>query len=277
MHRVGTGLLVAAVLGVGVAAAVDALPESAGNPANRVDASVPSIAGARGTITYSDQDCKLHALRLPDLRRVRAPTIQSCEPHVPTGGVGSWKGDVVWAGFGYQTVQLILSKTDLTRGLRALGRESADGYRARQAVALAGGRYAVLATASQAEWPRVLVLLAGTRVVGTVSFGDEAQMLRPSPSGRYVAVISQGEPGLRVFTRDGRAVRLPRLRDAHAIAWSPGERWTAIATRASIVVFETARPAGQLVRIPGLLATLIGAPSTTIAAGGVRGVDGRAA
>jgi hypothetical protein len=250
MWALGTGLVVTAVLGVGVAAAVDALPESAGHPAGRTGAGMPSIAGARGTITYSDQGCRLHALRLPSLRRVRAPTIESCEPHVPTGGIGAWKGDVVWAGFGYQTVQLILSKRELTRALRGLGGESAGGYSARQAVALAGGRYAVLAAASEAEWQRVLVLLAERRVVATVSFGDEAQMLRPSPGGRYVAVISRRGPGLRVFTRGGRAVRLPRLRGAHAIAWSPDERWTAIATRTSIFVFQTARPAGQLVRIP---------------------------
>lgn len=250
MRVLGTGLVVTVVLGVGVAAAVDALPESAGQPASRTRASMPPIAGARGVITYSDRNCRLHALRLPSLRPVRAPTIQSCEPHVPTGGIGAWKGDVVWAGFGYQTVQVILSRRNLTRALRELRREGADEYRARQAVALAGGRYAVLATASEVEWQRVLVLLAGRRVVATVSFGDEAQMLRPSPSGRYVAVISRGGPGLRVFTRDGRAVRLPRLADAHAIAWSPNERWTAMATRASIVVFETERPAGQLVRIP---------------------------
>src|SRR5918995_4611207 len=145
MRRLTTALVVAAVVGVGVAAAVDALSEKrapeAGPRRELVD--VLRDAGVRGTLTYSDEACRLHAIRLPSLRAARAPTIESCEPHVPTGGIGTWKGDVVWAGFGYQTVQIVLSKKDLTRGLARLGWRVTGGYRAHQAVSLAGGWYAV--------------------------------------------------------------------------------------------------------------------------------------
>jgi hypothetical protein len=36
----------------------------------------------------------------------------------------------------------------------------------------------------------------------------------------------------------------------HAIAWSPDERWTAVATRASVYVFRTEETDGTLIRIP---------------------------
>jgi hypothetical protein len=252
MRRLGTGLIVAAVVGVGIAAVVDALPEQRvelpGPPREVVDAL--RAAGVRGTLTYSDEACRLHAIRLPSLRPAKAPGIETCEPHVPTGGIGAWKGDVVWAGFGYQTVQVVLARNDLARSLRRLGPEARSRYGARQAVGLGDDRYAVLAASTVAEWEQVLLFFTGRRVVGSVSFRDEPLVLRPSPSGRYVAVLSRGPLGLRVFTREGRAVRLPRLTEAHAIAWSPGERWAAMATRASIFVFSTARPTGGLIRIP---------------------------
>src|SRR5919109_1294263 len=210
MRRLATGLVVAAVLGVGAAAVVDALPEDngrqpvpAGRPSSPRLAGRPRGLGGGGGITYSDRKCSLHAIRLPSLRPARAPSIESCEPHVPTGGIGTWKGDVVWSGFGYRAVQVVLPRRELARSLRGLGREARESYRARQAVGLGEGRYAVLAAARAAEWEEVLLFFAGRRLVGTVSFRDESLVLRPSPAGGYVAVISGGRLGLRVFTREG--------------------------------------------------------------------------
>ena len=80
---------------------------------------------------------------------------------------------------------------------------------------------------------------------------DNARAIRPSPQGRYYAIL-QGEPrSVRVFTRDGRTVEptegTPR---AWAVAWSPDERWTALAASDGVWVFPSERPRGPVIRIP---------------------------
>jgi hypothetical protein len=253
MRRFRTGLVVAAVSAVGVAAAVDALPDEraseAAPPRELVDAL--HDAGIRGTLTYSDEACRLHAIRLPSLLAARAPAIESCEPHLPTGGIGVWKGDVVWSGFGYRTVQVVLPREDLTRQLGVRGRQTTGGYRARQAVSLADGRYGVLAEASRAAREQVfLVVRAGRieRVVATVV--GETDLMRPSPQGRYVALLDPGRSGVRVFSAAGGIVPLPAVASPHAIAWSRDERWTALAAPSSVYVFATKRPLETVVRLP---------------------------
>ena len=77
----------------------------------------------------------------------------------------------------------------------------------------------------------------------------EGDVLRPSPRGRYFAVLDPGEPGIRTFTRDGEPLSLPEVTNPHAIAWSPDERWTALATRWSIYVFPSDR-SGATIRLP---------------------------
>jgi hypothetical protein len=250
MSRLGTGLVVAAVLGVGVAAAVDALPESkervaSPGPPQKLVAAL-SAAGLRGTLTYSDEGCRLHAIRLPSLRAARAPTIQSCEPHVPTGGIGTWKGDVVWSGFGYQTVQVVLSQEEIGHVLRGRFGLSARDVSARQAVGLEGGAVAVLAESDDGRL-RELAGFSGGRLRFLHPGGE---LLRPSPRGGYVAVVDPAKGGVTVYTRTGAITPLPDLGEAHSIAWSPDERWTALATRASVYLFPTKRPQPPIIRIP---------------------------
>jgi hypothetical protein len=252
-------MVVAAVLGLGLAAGVDALRGPGEPSGGRVETDAGGLepvaedlrgAGLSGVITYSDERCRLHAVRLPDLRSQRAPAIESCEPHVPSGGLGAWKGDVVWAGLGYRTVQVVLSKAELSRALRRSGRDVAGGYAARQAVALAEERYAVLAYAPKAPWERLVVLFEGERFHAIAAIVGSDTVLRPSPSGRYVAVVGSQGSGVRMFGQDGRQITLPPVGTARALAWSPDERWTALATRWSVHVFLTEGPEGPVLRIP---------------------------
>src|SRR5919109_4595498 len=221
MRRLATGLVVAAVLGVGAAAVVDALPEDNGRqpvPAGRP--SSPRLAerlrdlGVRGVITYRDRKCSLHAIRLPSLRPARAPSIESCEPHVPTGGIGTWKGDVVWSGFGYQTVQVVLSQEEIGHVLRGRFGLSARDVSARQAVGLEGGAVAVLAESDDGRL-RVLAGFSGGRLRFLHPGGE---LLRPSPRGGDVAVVDPAKGGVTVYTRTGAITPLPDLGEAHSIA-----------------------------------------------------------
>ncbi|MGH3029827.1 MAG: hypothetical protein ACRDNE_03500 [Gaiellaceae bacterium] len=262
MRRLPTGILVAAVAVLGVAAAVDAFrdgaepsrgapAEAAVAPERTAAADALRTAGATGTLVYSDAGCRLHALRLPGLRPAPASRIQRCEPHVPTGGIGTFEGDVVWAGLGAGVVQVVRSKEELSRALRrSTGLEGP--YRAVQAVPLGGDRIAALLTDSEGL-DRIFAVFEDERVL--IAFArwqlGDAGLLRPSPRGTYVALIERENDAVRVFTRDGDPVVLPAgVTNPYAIAWSPDERWTALATRASVYVFATEDPDGRLIRIP---------------------------
>ncbi|MET1008547.1 MAG: hypothetical protein ABWY96_00635, partial [Gaiellaceae bacterium] len=149
-----TWLVVAGLSAIGLAAALDALREEPEVVRTEADtATVPGVAadsgpvvarlrqaGVSGLLTYSDEDCRLHAVSLPELEPVEAPSFEMCRPVISNGGLGVLDGDVVWSGLGYRFAQVVLSSEKLSREI--LGRPaSADrGFRAVQAVSLDDGR-----------------------------------------------------------------------------------------------------------------------------------------
>ena len=212
-------------------------------------------AGVSGIITYSDKRCRLHAVRLPRLEPARAPAVESCKLHAPTGGITAWQGDVVWSGLGFRTVQVVLTRQELSRAVAPrLGLPRSDGvFRAVQAVWLGDGRYVVLADSTYAPRERVLAAFDGERVrfVHPRWVVAEAESIRPSPRAGYYALLGAGSRGLRLFTRSGRALEHPPVVDGpRAVTWSPDERWTALATRSAIYLFSTEDPEGRVLRIP---------------------------
>jgi hypothetical protein len=258
VRRILTWLVVGGVAVIGVAATADALRggeavvtaggESTATDRFRAREAEHAVlqlreAGATGVLTYSDEDCRLHAVGLPDLEPAPAPRIEMCEPYTGTGGIGVFDGDVVWSGLGYQAVQVVLTQEELNR---LLGR---DDLSVRQAVSLGPDMIAVLADGRDGAW--IVSIHEGRRVVRAAGgFNGERVILRPSPRGGYLAVLLPREPALQVADRAGRAVPLPTVTRPHAITWSPDERWTAVATDGSVYVFPTGRTGGPLVRIP---------------------------
>ena len=261
-----TWLVVAGLSAIGLAAAVDALREAPRAVRTQAGtATVPGAAansgqvvaqlrqaGVSGVLTYSDQDCRLHAVSLPELEPVEAPSFEMCRPVVSNGGLGVVDGDVVWSGLGYRFAQVVLSSEELSRAILG-GAPGADGgFRAVQAVPVDDGRMLVLAD-SRGLGERVVTAFDGPRArFAHLSWqADNARAIRPSPQGRYYAIF-QGEPrSVRVFTRDGRTIEptegTPR---AWAVAWSPDERWTALAASDGVWVFPSERPRGPVIRIP---------------------------
>jgi hypothetical protein len=93
---------------------------------------------------------------------------------------------------------------------------------------------------------QLIALYQGKRLVFAqpLLFGPEIERLEAAPRGRYFAA----EPNL-LLRWDGSQAHLPRLADPHSLAWSPDGRWLAIATRASVYLFEI-EGRGRLVRVP---------------------------
>jgi hypothetical protein len=83
---------------------------------------------------------------------------------------------------------------------------------------------------------QLVALFDGGRLLWT-RFDPEASGLELSPSGKYIVV----EPR-EILRRDGSQLSLPPAlaRRVRVVAWSPDERWLAVATGISVVVIRTA-------------------------------------
>ena len=272
MRRIATWLLVGAVAALGVAAAVDALrgdvePVREARPSEATTTTQgltgqagPAAARLRdaritGVLTYADDDCQLRAVSLPDLEPARAPSFEMCRPLTDSSGHGTVDGDVVWAGLGYGAVQVVVSRETLGREISrwlagpAAGRRGP--FRAVQAVGLGPDRLVVLADSTIDLTERVLVLLEHGRVILVQPrwVVREARFIRPSPLGTYFALF--GPDGVRLFDRNAGPLALPAAaRDPQAVAWSPDERWTALATEDAVYVFPSEAPYDPMVRVP---------------------------
>jgi hypothetical protein len=272
MRRIATWLLVAAVVALGVVAAFDALrgeevvarepppPTTTAEIQGLTGQAGPAAAHLRearvaGVLTYADNDCRLSAVSLPDLEPVRAPSFEMCRPLTDSSGLGTVDGDVVWAGLGYGASQVVVSKEVLrraiTRWLSPPGAPRSGPFRAVQAVALGTERVLVLSESTADPAERVLALVENERVIFVQPpwVVQEARFMRPSPLGTYFALF--GPDGVRLFDRDAAPLALPAAaRDPKAVAWSPDERWAALATEDAVYVFPAEAPYDPMVRVP---------------------------
>jgi hypothetical protein len=262
-----TWAVVGGLAALGLAAAVDALreePEAVKTQAGTTTVSGlaaelgPVVgqlreAGVSGVLTYSDEDCRLHAVSLPGLEPVRAPSFEMCRPATSTGELGVLDGDVVWAGLGYGAVQVVISQEELSEAILGTAQAGRDSFRAVQAVSLDGERTLVLADSALGPEERVLAAFDGlpARFAHLSWLAAGAWGIRPSPGGSYYALLRSEVPGTQVFTREGRAVEAAdRLPPARGVAWSPDERWTALATADGVYVFPSERPRRPVIRVP---------------------------
>jgi hypothetical protein len=215
-RRALDALVVGAVAAVAAAAALDALRDDP-------EAIPPEV---RGQLVYSDPECGRHAVRLPDLARRDFLTI-GCGVFTRRDNLGVRDGEVAWFAYPVPGGTTTLLRNPDVREVAWLGGR-------KFAAALAGGS---------------LTIWEGDRLVRVVARGSY-RGLRASPNGGYFAAIA--EDGLAVFDAAGRRLDLP---EGHAIAWSPDERFAAVAGADEIEIV----PAGggdPVARIPLSVADL---------------------
>jgi hypothetical protein len=109
----------------------------------------------------------------------------------------------------------------------------------------------VLADSTYEPRERVLALLEGERAILVQPrwVVREARSLRPSPRGGYFALFGPG--GVHLFDRNADPFAFPAaVRSPKAVAWSPDERWTALATGHSVYVFASEPPNAPVIRVP---------------------------
>jgi hypothetical protein len=150
-------------------------------------------------------------------------------------------------------IQEVLPREVLSSALQGRIDGCRVGVRAVQAVSLGDERYVVLAECPGEEETRVeagfdeqrpLFVHPAWRVGGT-------RLIRPSPAGEFYALLGRDPLGDRLYDRDGGAVGIPAgIPGPLSVAWSPDDRWTALATAESVYVFPSERPESRLVRIP---------------------------
>lgn len=205
-------LVLVAVAAVALAAAWDALREEP-----------PTLAelGVSGRLVYSDARCRRHALELPSGRLASTQRTLGCSVFSQAGNLGIERGEVAWFAFlGGTTTLLSRERLDELFG---------GGSRALRAAWLGDLRYVALVRTPD----RTLVaLLERDRVLARLPAPPRPFDLRSSARGGYFAVAGSG--GLAVYDREGRSQEVPS--GGRAIAWSPDERFAAVALSEQIAV-----------------------------------------
>ncbi len=244
-------------------------------------ASALRARGARGTLYVVDRGCKLHALVLPALREVAAPRSGGCDALVspstpppgwsvwpPTARLAAWcDGRRVLVGASTGTALPLIggcapawrpdgSITYIRRGAivqfprtgraqdllsapqvtAALGR----GWRAERIAWLGTDRLALVAS----RGPNfVLALFSGKDVAARIRVLPGTD-LRASLRGTFVGARSTD--GVQVYDARVGLRRVSASAKQTAVAWSPDERWVAVATKRDVVL----RHGGERVVLP---------------------------
>jgi hypothetical protein len=118
-----------------------------------------------------------------------------------------------------------------------------------ETVPLADGRHAAIVYGPSYN---SVGIFRGRRLLYRLLDGFEPlEGLRASASGRYLVVRSDGIPQIvRVGARP-RSIILPTgITTEHAVAFSPDERWLAVATRASVYLMRVEAPGAGVIRLP---------------------------
>src|SRR5829696_1801313 len=142
--------------------------------------------------------------------------------------------------------RLLLSVLDVSRAVERANATIGPTH-LRQVVWLDDRRFAALLATNKPPGPEgldLLIVFDGRRPVrGATFLAPRLSGLVASPRGRHLVVRTGRGPreALTFLSRIGSPSHLSFV-NAHAIAWSPDERWAVVATQRSILVFRATGP-----------------------------------
>ena len=153
------------------------------------------------------------------------------------GAVREWPGG-----------EIVLSQRDLVRALRTGGTGEMstlfDRLLVRESAWLDDRRLAAILSADGPELRMDMLAIYDGTELGPFTFDGAGGFsdLRVSPGGRYTTAKSTGgrdAPGGFVMLEWGRGERItPRIDGYRALAWSPDDRWMAIAANDGVFLFQ---------------------------------------
>jgi hypothetical protein len=289
-----TWLVVGALGALAVFAAADAL--RGGEEVRARQPAQSSAPAVRGILYYTDEDCRLRAVRLPRLRPLTPPVWSECRFVLSPDGERVSADSSFWSSDGSRLVVVTEGGLQVFSGGGPEGRPlqgSAPAFRpdgrltyfrdgavvweTRDRIVLSAGELreafgqdarARLGT----HVVRAAAWLDSTRLVlvldGEMDFGREEVVavyegralvsaipsegwrfgrIWTSPGGNFFAVETES---FLLFDRDGRPRSAPFFVGFRSLAWSPDERWTAVATEEGVHLFPTATRSPRVRRLP---------------------------
>jgi hypothetical protein len=141
---------------------------------------------------------------------------------------------------------VVLSKGDLNPTLRSVSTpfRSLHAPVIRQAIWLSESRVALVINTRVRAQPGsrfdLVAIFEGRRLVAEPLVNARFDELAVSASKSYLAVHGTTARGLFFIDADGRLLARNPLPSGHHAAWSPDERWTAVATGGNTYLFRTA-------------------------------------
>lgn len=260
--RLVTWIVVIATVAIAGAATLDALrgggaalgeDERATQRPSRLDGVGADLAaaGVEGALSYVDGDCRAHTIRLPATDPVDVPPTVPCRIAPPLRPPAAF---FLRPGGTMETVRRSAAPV--------LGATSPRDVFVRRLAWLDESRVAaIVSRRSNGAHDAAIVVVDGRELVGSVPWlASRSARFFVSPRGSFFAVATKGPSHFFLLDRNARTGALAdvarqwfgrtSLTGARAIAWSPDERWTALAKNEGVYVFTTHDRDPKLVRLP---------------------------
>ena len=259
--RLVTWIVVVAVAALAAAAALDAVrdretPEAESDltreraPRLQGVAAELAAAGVQGALSYVDDECRAHTIRLPAVTPVDVPPTVPCRIATPLRPSAAF--------FAHPRGTLGAVREAVTPSLALT---SPRDVAVHKLAWLDESRVAAIVSSRNDHRRTRIAVVDGDGLVGSAPWlPSRSARFFVSPRGSFFAVATNGPSHFFLLDRDARPGVLPdiardwfgrtSLTGARAIAWSPDERWTALAKNESVYVFTTDDSNPKLVRLP---------------------------
>jgi hypothetical protein len=239
---------------------IAAAPSAAPQPRVTVEldpAALLRSRGASGTLVYVDNDCRTGSISIPELVPATVTAPSACEDRIDSndwitvGELGTVALPGCTAGSGTPAPRChgaALATDDVERALRPAG-----AVMIAEAAWLGDSRLAAIIHDEAREVDLLALFERRELVARPALVARDLSGLSVSPRRTRIAVRAPSG-GVYVLDRDGRFALPGRFRfpllETRAIAWSPDDRWAALATRGTLYLVETDPSTREVIDLP---------------------------